>query len=174
VLKIEANKDEIIIRETPIIGWISGFLIAIILFFIAYYGLSATADFHKLSLSIAIIISVAFLTFFLFINPAVTTKINKPGQTVSIRRQSHIKYTFDIYSFNEIAGEIYINTSLPGNNEVTQYQIIMPIKNGEKIEIFSSGKYEDIQYMDAADLINKYIFDTSKQIPFKMTVFKDD
>jgi hypothetical protein len=174
VLKIEESKDEIIIRETPALEWIGGFVTAVILFWIVYSAVSASIDYHGFALGLAILISVAFLTFSLLMNPAVITKINKPGQTVSIRKQSPLKYSFDIYSFSEIAGEVYINTNQPGNNQVTLFQIIMPMENGRKIELLSSSKYKDNQYIEAADLINRYIFDTSKQIPFKLAVFTDD
>jgi hypothetical protein len=54
------------------------------------------------------------------------------------------------------------------------YQITMPLKNGEKIELSTSSTYNKEDYFKAAGLMNPYIFDSSKQIPFKLTVFDRD
>ncbi|HEX2641312.1 MAG TPA: hypothetical protein VHL50_12090, partial [Pyrinomonadaceae bacterium] len=84
-----------------------------------------------------------------------------PGQTVSVRKRSLIKYSFNVYSFNEIADLIYVETRVRGRGGKV-YQLIMPLKSGEKIELSADDGSKKGQYYDAAVLLNAYIFDTSK------------
>jgi hypothetical protein len=81
-----------------------------------------------------------------------------------------------VFSFNEIADPIYIESTLTGRsgNEKTAYQTILPLKNGNRVELSIRSGLKDYEYFDLIDNLNSYIFDTSKQIPFKLTIFNDD
>jgi hypothetical protein len=107
------------------------------------------------------------------VSPAVTIKINKPGKTVSVRKQSLLKYDFAVYSFGEIAGAIYVDAR-QNNRAGTVYQLVMNLENGRKAELSAVDGSKKSQYFDAAHLMNPYIFDTSQQIPFRLTVLDDD
>ncbi|MEP6902981.1 MAG: hypothetical protein ABJA66_14610 [Actinomycetota bacterium] len=50
----------------------------------------------------------------------------------------------------------------------------MPLKSGMNIKLPRFSGLKDNEYFDLVDLMNSYIFDTSKQIPFKLTIFNDD
>jgi hypothetical protein len=173
MLRVRQNKEEIIIRELPIIRWISFLGLAVVLFLPVFVFFPSHKDSFDLFWSIGMSIGVIVCLIFALTNPITTTKINKPGQTVSVRKQSLIKYKFDVYSFNEIADLIYVNVKEGGRGGTT-YQLLMPLENGKKIEISTTDGSKSSQYFDAAYLMNPYIFDTSKQIPFKLTVFNDD
>jgi len=169
MLQITKSKDEIVIRETPVAQWINSVIIAAILFLLVFFVLSFVADFSGLAWSLGIIVSVAGFLLYLLDNPSITIKINKPGKTVSVRKQSLLRYKFDVYSFNEIADLIYVNEigAMPKT-----YQIILPLKKAQKIEISTQIRINEAEYFEAANLMNEYIFNVSKQIPAKVAALK--
>ena len=91
MLRVNENKDEIIFRAVPIKEWI----IAGILAFILISGVSLWLYYGAISSGLVWLVYFSVflggaLLFFL-INEAITIKINKPGKTISIRKQSFIK-----------------------------------------------------------------------------------
>jgi hypothetical protein len=172
MLRTTRNIDEIITREIPLASAIGSSALAIFLSFIVFYISTVNRN-----LELLWIISMGgFALICLFValtSPITTTKINKPGQTVSVRKRSLIKYSFNVYSFNEIDDLIYVETRVRGRSGKV-YQLIMPLRSGEKIELSTEDGSKKSQCDDAASLLNTYIFDTSKQIPFKLTIFNDD
>ncbi|HEY0459327.1 MAG TPA: hypothetical protein VGC97_09345 [Pyrinomonadaceae bacterium] len=173
MLRITESKDEIIVREVPIIHWTASVTILVVLSLIGYFSFLYKRDIFDLIWTLGIFFSAGAFLFYIFAVPATTTKINKPGKTVSIRKQSLIKYSFDVYSFSEISDLIYVKETKDSRGNIS-YQLMLPLKDGQKIEISTSISLKEGKYFDAADLMNKYIFDTSKQIPFKLTIFNDD
>ena len=177
MLRIKENKDEIIVRAIPIRGWITAGVVALILIFIITAWLISRTGVSGAMWIIPYLVFLGGVLFFILqTSPATTIKINKPGETVSIRKQSFSNYSFDVYSFNEIADFIYIDAKLVGRpgHETTSYEIIMPLKSNTNIELPAYSGLKDNEYFDIIDLMNSYIFDTSKQIPFKLTILNDD
>ena len=164
MLRVAQNKDEIIIRELPVANWIgfSGFTIFLFVLFLISLSLNKDIS-DQLWLTFIGVGALIFLSFSL-LNQIMTIKINKPGQTVSVRKQSLLTYSFKVYSFNEIDNPIYVEAKAGGRGGKI-YQLIMPLKTGEKIELSTSEGSKKSQYFDAAHLMNPYIFDdSSKQI----------
>lgn len=164
MLRITGNKDEITIREISVVHWIYSILVGAVLFSVVLLGLSALTQLFGLALSIAALISIAgFLLYFSAV-PATTTKINKPGKTISVRKQNFLRYDFKVYSFNDVADLIYVDKTkfLPGE---TIYQIMLPLNDGVKIELSAQIRMNELEYFETADLMNKYIFDSPKQLP---------
>ena len=176
MLRITENKDEIIVREIPFFDWVRAAVAGLIFFFIVCAALASKENLSDLLWVLILLTPIGAFLLFLLTTPTFSVKINKPGKTVSVRRQNLFKYSFEVYSFSEIADLIYIDTKLLGEQgrETAFYQLMLPLKTGKNIEISSSGGSKDNEYQNAVDLMNPYIFDTSKQIPFKLTVFDDD
>jgi hypothetical protein len=176
MLRVRQNEEEIIIRTVPVKEWIIGSILGFILVSVIslwlYYGAVSSGSVWLVFFSVFL---GGYLIIFL-INKATTIKINKPGKTISIRKQNFIKYSFEIYSFDEIADFIYIDSKLGGRkgNETVSYQTFLPLKDGNRLELSISSGFNDNEYFEIVDKMNSYIFDTSKQIPFKLTIFNDD
>lgn len=170
MIDITKNKDEIVVREISVRQWLNSFIIAAILFVAAFFGIVTLTDSSTLAWILGTTISVTGLLLYLLDNPSTTIKINKKGETVSVRKQSPLRYTFNIYSFNEIADLIYVNEHKDSGLQ-TNYQIVMPLKNGQKIELSGSMRMNATEYFDAADSMNFYVFDVSKQISAKATAW---
>ena len=173
MLRAAQNKDEITIREIPVARWFGYSALAIFLSIPLFITISRQENYSELFWLIglgggALICLVLALT-----NPITTTRINQPGQTVSVRKQSLLTYSFAVYSFNEIAEQIYVEAQ-EGGRGGTVYQLIMPLKDGRKIELSTVEGSKRSRYYDAASLLNPYIFDDSKLIPFKLTIIEDD
>jgi hypothetical protein len=164
MISVTKNKDEIIVREIPVAQWINAVIVGAVLFLVVFFMLSSTTSFFNLAWSLGAFVAVAGFFLYLLDNPSITTKINKQGETVSVRKQSLIKYTFNVYSFKEIADLIYVY-ELGAMPKI--YQILLPLNNGREIEISTQIKMNAREYFEAADLMNSYIFDTSKQISAK-------
>jgi hypothetical protein len=167
MLQITKNKDEIVVREISVAQWLYSLIIAVILFFSVFIGLEKLT--HSLTLAGILGTSVSFtgILLYLMANPSTTIKINKQGQTISIRKRSPIKSIFKIYSFNEISDLIYVG-EFKDSGFQTNYQIIMPLKNGQNLELSNPMRMNSAEYIDAADSINSYIFGSSKQISAKI------
>lgn len=164
MLQVTRNKNEITVREILVAHWIYSVLIGAVLFFAVLLGIFALTLLFSLALSIAALISIAGFLLYYWDGPATTTKINKTGKTISIRKQNFLRYNFKVYSFNDIAGQIYVYKSkfFPGG---TTYQIMLPLIKGEKIELSVPGRMNELEYFDVADLMNKFIFDSPKRLP---------
>lgn len=163
MLRITKNKDEIIVREIPVAYWIDSILVGAILFFCSFLVLLSMRQLSNWPLSLAGIISFAVFLLYLSKGPATTTKINKQGKIISVRKQNFIKYNFKVYSFNEVADLIYINKISDFPN--TNYQIILPLNRGVEIKLSTQIRTNELEYFDAVNLMNKYIFDSPKQLP---------
>ena len=173
MLRIRQSEDEIIIREIPFLKWINALITAIVVFFIALIAVSSVKGIASIFWLLCLIAPLVGFLLYLFTYQTVTTKINLRGQTVSVRKKSLIKYEFSVYSFSEIAGLIYVELKNESSGR-NIHQLIMPLKDGEKIELSTADGSKKSQYFDAAHLMNPYIFDTSKQIPFDLTILNDD
>jgi hypothetical protein len=175
MLRITENKDEIIIRTVPIKEWIIASIITLVFISVVsvwlFYGANSSGLVWLIYFSVFLCVMLLF-----FLNEATSVKINKSGKTVSIRKQNLFKYSFEVFSFNEIADPIYIDSKLVGRkgNEKTAYQTILPLKSGNLVELSIHSGLKDYEYFDLIDKMNSYIFDTSKQIPFKLTIFEDN
>jgi hypothetical protein len=101
-----------------------------------------------------------------------TIKINRPGKTVSVRKQSLINYDFHVYSFDELANYIYIEAA--GNTNDETYQLIMPLKNHDKIALSIENGSKNKDYVDAVETMNKHIFGSTGRIPFNMSFLSID
>jgi hypothetical protein len=168
MLRATENKGELIIREVPVNQWAFFFALAVVLFLI-YFLFSDSYAWYKVLFIAALAISFVFL----FLSEPVTTiKIDRGAKFVSVRKRSLLNYSFKVYSFNEIEDSIYVEAK-EGDRFGTIYQILMPLKNGEKIELSTSTSLNKDDYFKVVGLINPYIFDTSKQVPSKLSVFDD-
>ena len=170
MISVTKNKDEIIVREIPFAQWINAVIVGAVLFLVVFFMLSSTTGFFNLAWSLGVFVAVAGFFLYLLDNPSITTKINKQGETVSIRKQSLIRYTFNVYSFKEISDLIYVIELQAGLEK--RYQLLLPLKNGQEIELSTSIGMNKGEYFDTADLMNKYIFNISKQIPAKVAALK--
>lgn len=94
--------------------------------------------------------------------PVTTTKIDKKGKIISVRTQSLTEYSFKTFSFNEIAGFIYVNETTDPKG-FKEYQLIMPLKDDTKIELSTRISMDEDQFFSAAELMNGCIFDSSGQ-----------
>lgn len=175
MLKITENKDEIIIREFPFLRWLSALGAAVFFFIPVIFALSLDKDFSR-GQWFWLCSCLALFCIFLFLALAIsvtTIKLNIPGKTVSVRKRSFIKYDFNVYSFNEIADLIYIDETNIGRGRM-KYQLQLPLTDGRKVKLSRSVRFDEGRYFDAADILNKFIFDSPTQIPLKLTVFNDD
>jgi len=169
MLQISKSKDEIVIRELPVAQWFNSVIVGAVILLLFFTALSSVPDLTGLAWSLGIIVPVVGVLFYLLSNPSITIKINKPGKTVSVRKQSLLGYKFDVYSFNEIADLIYVDEfgALPKT-----YQIILPLKKAQKIELSAQIEMNKTEYFEAADLMNQYIFNTPKQLSAKAMAWK--
>jgi hypothetical protein len=172
MLRITGDSEEVIIREMPVLQRVNAVVVAASLFFIALFLIASGADLSILAWSLFLFAPIAGFLFYLLNKPSITIKINRPGRTVSVRKRSLLKYDFKVYSFNEIEDSVYVNKLSSGFR--THYQIFLPLKNAAPIEISSRIRMHQAEYSEAADLMNKFIFDASKQIPFKSNASGDD
>ncbi len=163
MLQITRNKDEIVVREIPVAYWIDSVLLGALLFFSSFLVLLSMRQLSNLPLSLAGIVSLAAILLYLSKEPATTTKINKQGRIVSVRKHNFIKYDFNVYSFNELADLIYVDEMSDFPN--TNYQIILPLNKGVKINLSTQIRTNQREYFNAVNLMNKYIFNSSRQIP---------
>ena len=170
MLRITENKDEIIIREIPVLSRINAGVVMLILAFVIPVIMNSIENTLQMIFFTFFYLSLlGGFIFYLLKNPSLTVKINKPGQTVSVRKQSLIRYNFNVYSFNEMAGLIYVDGI--GSKTV---QLMMPLKDGRKIELSITDGSSAKQCFDAASLLNSYVFDTPKQISYKPAIFEND
>ena len=172
MLRVAQNKDEIIIRELPVLKWINAALAAVAVFFIALITISVFTGIRDLFRLLFLIAPLVGFVLYLLNYPTITTKINTRGRTVSIKKQSLLSYSFDVYSFNEIEQPIYVDVR---NDDygAKGYQLKMALKNGRKVDLSRTSGSRQSQYFDAAHLMNPYIFGAAKQIPSRVTVFND-
>lgn len=173
MLQIVENTDEMIMREVPYAHWLGSFFISATSLFFLYYSLSTATDSFNLAWIIAISVSGVIFFFSLITNPAITIKINKQKRTISIRKQSLLKYSFNIYDFDEVADLIYIDEKNEARDNKS-HRIILPLNDGSKIELSAPIGAKQSQYFNAAQLMNSYIFDSPNKIPFTFAVFVDD
>lgn len=176
MLRVRQNKEEITICTVPVKEWIIssilGFILISVISLWLYYGAISSG---LVWLGFFSVFLGGYLIIFL-INEATTIKINKHSKTISIRKQNFIKYSFEIYSFDEIADFIYIDSKSGGRkgNETVSFQTFLPLKDGNRLKLSISSGLNDNEYFEIVDKMNSYIFDTSEQIPFKLTVFNND
>ncbi|HQU83364.1 MAG TPA: hypothetical protein PKY59_09580 [Pyrinomonadaceae bacterium] len=172
-MKVTESTDEIILQETPYLQWIISLVIAAFSFLFVYRSLSEMTDYFNLAWTLAIAVSGSIFFISLLFNPAITTKINKQKKLISIRKQSLVKYSFKVYNFDEVADLIYVHdeSDTRGNKS---YQMMLPLKDGSKIEISSVISSKESQYYNTAQKINSYVFDSPDQTPFTFAVFVDD
>ena len=172
MFRITENEDEIIVRDVPvgrgILLLIATGLIALFLFL-----LFDELEWHH-SLFTGALGLLAF--YFFLITPVTTTKINRQTKLVSVRKQSLLGYSFNVYSFDEIAGSIYVEVE--DERSLITHQIVLPLKNGDKVELSIAKLYLGLSsaptptvddpkgnlYFSTAQALNPYISDVSKQI----------
>lgn len=172
MLRITGDSEEVIIREMPVLQWFNAFIVAAIVFLFTLALIASGADFSMFAVSLGVFVPIVAFLVYLLTFASVTVKINKPGQTVAVRKRSLFRYDFKVYSFSEIADSIYVNQLSNGFN--TKYQMILPLKNAPSIELSSPVRMSRAEYFEATDLMNKFIFDASKQLPLKSVIFDND
>lgn len=173
MLQIAENTDEMIMREIPYAQWVGSFFISLFSFIFVYHSLSTIGDSFNPAWVLAITVSGVIFFFSLLTSPALTIKINKQKRTISVRKQSLLKYSFDIYDFDDVADLIYIDEKNEARENKSN-KIILPLKDGSKIELSTPIGAKQSQYFNAAQLMNSYIFDSPNKIPFTFAVFVDD
>lgn len=163
MLRVRQNNDEIIIRELPVLQWINAAAAAAAVFFIALITVSVGTGIGDLFRWLFLIAPLVGFVLYLLTYPTIITKINTRGQTVSVKKQSLLSYSFDVYSFNEIDSPIYVDVRR-GDYGEKLYRLKMRLKNGHEVDLSGTSGSRKSQYFDAVHLLNPYIFDDSKQI----------
>jgi len=174
MVRITDNADEITVQSIPVKDWIiAGSFTFVFVSVISLWLLYGANSSGLVWLFYLAVILAGFV--FVFMNEATTIRINKTGKTVSVRKHTFYKYSFEVFSFDEIE-PIFIESTLSGRqgDEKAGYQTILPLKNGDHIKLSIRDGLKDYEYFDLIDKMNSYISDTSKQIPFKLTIFEDD
>jgi hypothetical protein len=176
MLRLEEKQDEIIIRDVPVGRWIWSLAATVLIALFLYISFLRVDLRWQRALFIAALGLLAF--YICLITPVTTTKINRETKLVSVRKQSLLGYSFKLYSFDEIA-EIYV--AVDDVKGFITHQIMMPLKNKEKIELSIAKPYLELStaptptakdpkgnsYFSMAKLLNQYVLDSSKQIPSK-------
>jgi hypothetical protein len=164
MLQITRESDEIIVHEVPVAQWFYSIVAGLVLGGVFFVGISFLTKIPVLAICVGTLVFAGAALLYHRDNPSTTVKINKQGKIVSVRKKSLVGYKFEIYNFEELADLIYVDEIqvLP-----KRYQIILPLKNGKKIELSSQVKINEREYFDAADSLNSYIFGSSKQISAK-------
>ena len=164
MLQITKDNDELIVHEMPVAQWLNSIVVGLMFGGLFFLGFSLLTKIFVAALSVGTIVFVAAFLIYLWDNPSTTVKINKQNKLVSIRKASLVGYKFNIYNFDEIADEIYVDEFgfMPKN-----HQILLPVRNGEKIELSTQIRMNEREYFDVADLMNSYIFDSKKPISAK-------
>ncbi len=163
MIRVRQDKDEIIIREIPITSRNIFSVLSLIFLAVIYLLLRPGIYFSDNLLILSVIFGTVISLYWIISDSVITTKINKPAQTVSIRKQSLIKYGFAVYSFSEISNKISVKIAQGGRNGII-YRLTMPLKNGQKIELSTADGSSNSQYFDAAYLMNSYISDDSNKL----------
>ncbi len=110
MLQITENKDEVIVREIPVVQWIQSFIMINIFLLIGFFWVLTAAGFVSNAVwSFGFIVPIGAFILAMLLNPSITTKIDRPGKIISVKKQSLIKYSFNVYSFNEIEDLIYVD-----------------------------------------------------------------
>jgi hypothetical protein len=172
MLRIKGDSEEVIIREMPVLQWFNAAVVALCLFLFALLMIAYGTDLAVLAWSSVIFAPIAGFLIYLLTRPSITIKINRPGQTVSVRKRSLFRYDFNVYSFSEIADAVYVERRKDVFND--DCQLFLPLKNAPPIALSLPTKLNQADYFEAADLMNKYISAASKQIPSKSLIFGDD
>lgn len=176
MIKIKENPEEVTIEEIPFSQWIGFFFLFLFFLFYLIFGFTTFVGID-ITLNMKLFLSFWSLALsgvlvFVFC-PSIKIKINKQKKSIIIYKKSLIKNDSSIYFFNQIGELIFVNAK-QGSRGGMSYQLILPLKNGEKIEISSSIGSKESQYYKTADLINEYIFDDPNQVSYKLTLFHDE
>lgn len=162
MFRVTENKDEIIASEIALEAWFYTIVIGLVFGGGTFLGILLLVSNKILALYVSALVFTVAALLYNWNTPATTIKINVPGKTISVKKKSLTGYKFDIYDFEEVADLIYVE-ELTG--QPTQYQIILPLQKGKKIEISTQSQFAEREYLEIADSLNAYIFDPSKQIP---------
>ncbi len=176
MFQIKEKDGIVIVREIPIIQRNISFGLFIILSFFIYIGFTSSANenlFNNFFCIIGMFVAALGSLLFLITNIATTVKIDKYGEILSVREQSVIKYSFKVYSFSEVAKPIFVDETKDFRGNKT-YQIIISLKDGQKMALSTSIGINEGQLFGATELMNSYIFETPKQIPVKISLFNSD
>ena len=98
---------------------------------------------------------------------AIVVKINPAKGLVSIRRSSLFKYKFDVYTFDELAGELYIEevvVAVDAETDRTYHKLFLPLKAEDDVEIVSETML-DTQIHDIARRMNEAIASVTPKLP---------
>lgn len=163
MFRIEENGEELFIKEFPVWNWLIYFVIFSILVNFFYLFVSEFID-----INISSIIEVFFITVFTCLLvyiyfPITKIHINKQKQTLAVSKENLLKNEYKIYSFKEIEDVIFVEEIKLGFK--TGFQLVLPLKNGEKLKLSSQNGIRDNDYVETAKLLNKFIFNQQKQIP---------
>ena len=94
--------------------------------------------------------------------PATTTRIDRKGKTISVRKQSLLKYSFDVYSFRELSDLIFVSEFYSLGNK--SFQLILLLSGDRKIELSISANIYKEPLENLANEMNIYIADSSNQL----------
>lgn len=169
MLQITRESDEIIVHEIPVEQWFYAVIVGIIFGAMCFAGLFYLTKIIVLALPVGALVFATAALLYQYDNPSTTVKVNKQGRTISIRKKSLVGYQFKIYNFEDVADLIYVDEIGTWENE---HRIILPLKNGEKIELSSQSRISKHEYSDAADSLNSYIFESSKPLSAKAQAWK--
>ncbi|MBS1795669.1 MAG: hypothetical protein JSS81_17575 [Acidobacteria bacterium] len=155
MLKTTETDDEIIIREDFIIGY-SGLWLNIVWGVVWLY--SGGWTFFNPSFA-ALLWASLMLILFVWSwskHQTITVRIEKKRQTISVSRRSLLKYDFEVYSFGQLEGPLFVETSKSVN------QLMMSLKDGRRIELSARNGWWKKRFAAAEEAANHAIFNTPK------------
>jgi len=171
MLRITENKDEIIVRDIPVVRWSASFIALFALFLMVFLG-SSFDSFYEIARGLLWTLSFTMYIFSMFSNPATTTKIDKKNRLVSVRKRSLFTYSFDVYTFDELRDLIFVDTA--GFNNFRKLRLMLPLKSEQNIELSASVRFYKKPLRNVAKLLNGYLTDSSGKIASKPAVLIKD
>lgn len=102
-----------------------------------------------------------------------TTTIDARDKKIILERNSLIASTTDVFGFDEIAGEAFIETT-KGTRGDAFNQILLPLHNRAPVSLTIEARYNrNRDLKPIADSINEIIFPHEK-LPFEVTILDED
>ncbi|MBS1795670.1 MAG: hypothetical protein JSS81_17580 [Acidobacteria bacterium] len=93
-----------------------------------------------------------FFLIYLWLNPTIDVRIDKAARTISVRRRSLLKYDFEVYSFSELDGPVYVR-EIDMEWQKNPHRLMMKLKDGRRIALSEKGRQAD-RYYEAAQRVN--------------------
>lgn len=162
MLQFSKKDDEIILRDIPVGEFVPIGLIIAFTIFLFLFGRDNSSLILPLFIGdLALLIIGIYKTSFIEIK---TVKINERKRIVSVNNRSLVKNISYVYRFGEIDESICVETLLDAGGKLG-HKLILPLENGERIELTRSASSNKDKYIEAAKIMNQIISGDSKKLP---------